>query len=101
MKKIFVIIFCSIILIQCKKKYVNPYDDNLYGDKTLSGRVYFSNQITGTGILQVAKEVHLYLSFSGTPSTLDYDVTTVADTNGYFSFKNVPSGSTIFAQMQI
>ncbi len=86
-------IFLSAILcctmVSCDKLEKDDDNEKLFGELVLTGRTFFTNELTGSGVKTVKKGVTLKLAYSGTNTGTDYDATVTSNDDGYFVFTNI------------
>ncbi|MBK7969462.1 MAG: hypothetical protein IPK08_11240 [Bacteroidetes bacterium] len=64
-------------------------NEELFGESVLTGRTFYTNELTGSGVKTVKKEVTLKLAYTGTSTGTDYDATVTSNDDGYFVFNNI------------
>lgn len=68
---------------------------DLVGEAVLTGRTFYINELTGSGVKTVKKGVTLKLAYSGTNTGTDYDATVTSNDDGYFVFTNISNNGTL------
>ena len=86
MKKIsfLMMILMMVLLNSCEKQ------EDIYGDKTFSGRLLVVNDVTGDSLARVQPNTEIRISFTGQNPATSYDKTDSTDGNGYFYFDKLP-----------
>ena len=91
--------FLSAILcctmVSCDKLETDDDNEKLFGESVLTGRTFFTNELTGSGVKTVKKGVTLKLAYSGTNAGTDYDAMVTSNDDGYFVFTNISNNGAL------
>ncbi|HOX76747.1 MAG TPA: carboxypeptidase-like regulatory domain-containing protein [Bacteroidales bacterium] len=99
MKKYFVLtatILCMFTSCERNEGILSDENRDLFGDKISSGRLFFTNDVTGSGLPNVLANTEIRLSFSGKNPATSYDRSVISNENGYYTFNNLPDDSLRF-----
>jgi len=65
-------------------------NEDLYGKKTLKGRLYVTNTFNGSGQPKLLVNTEIRISFNHNNPSLNYDRAVKTDENGFYIFNNLP-----------
>lgn len=82
-------------MVSCDKLETDDDNEKLFGESVLTGRTFFTNELTGSGVKTVKKGVTLKLAYSETNTGTDYDAMVTSNDDGYFVFTNISNNGAL------
>ncbi|HEY9262294.1 SpaA isopeptide-forming pilin-related protein [Chitinophaga sp.] len=93
MKKLITLFICAILFVIGCNKFGDDFEDDLQGDATISGKLNYRDNISGSGTLKLMAGTKVFIG-KDTTDYNNYLYYSVTDAQGNFTFKRLKKGST-------
>ena len=93
MKKLITLFSCAILFIIGCNKFGDDFEDDLQGDATISGKLNYRDNISGSGELKLMIGTKVFIG-KDTADYNNYLYYAVTDAQGNFTFKRLKKGGT-------